>query len=127
MKMSLVVLTPEREVYNDEIELVVTQAANGEVGIMPGHTHFASRLGITTLRVQGHGQELKIAVHNGFLDVTPELVTVLAEVAELPGEIDIERAEQAKARAMERLQDEASDTGRAELALKKALNRLGAK
>ncbi|MBA4495962.1 ATP synthase F1 subunit epsilon [Paenactinomyces guangxiensis] len=85
-KMQLDIVTPERLVYSDEVDMVITRAAAGDIGILPRHAPLVSPLGVTTVRVKKDGQEEKIAVSGGFLEVRPDKVTILAEEADLPGE-----------------------------------------
>lgn len=110
--------------------MVITQAAEGEIGILPRHTPFVSPLGITNVRVKKDGKEFRVAVSGGFMEVRPDKVTILAETAELDREIDVERAESAKARAERRLAEtkqQEIDFKRAQLSLQRAMNRLKAK
>ena len=79
--------------------------------------------GVVTIHKQGE-EDIIAAVHSGFAEILPEKVTLLAEIAEWPNEIDKARAEAAKARAEERLRTEAIDVKRAEFALRKALVRI---
>jgi F-type H+-transporting ATPase subunit epsilon len=123
-RMQLDIVTPERIVYSEEVEMIITRAANGDIGILPQHAPLVSPLKITAVRVKKDGEEEQIAISGGFLEVRPDKVTILAQAAELPGEIDVERAERAKARAEERLANKEGDQIRAELALRRALNRL---
>lgn len=128
--MILDIVTPERKVYSEEVNMVITQAAEGEIGILPRHIPFVSPLGITNVRVKKDGKEFRVAVSGGFMEVRPDKVTILAETAELDHEIDVERAEASKSRAEERLRkakQEELDFKRAELSLRRAMNRLKAK
>ncbi|WP_279389092.1 F0F1 ATP synthase subunit epsilon [Hazenella coriacea] len=123
-KMQLDIVTPERKVYSDEVDMVITRAAEGDIGILPKHAPLVSPLKITAVRIKKDGDESVIAVSGGFLEVRPDKVTILAESAELPEEIDVERAKAAKERAESRLKSEDGDQKRAELALARAMNRL---
>jgi len=121
------IVTPERKVFSDDVEMVVTRAAEGEIGILPRHAPFVSPLGITAVRIKKDGEEMRAAVSGGFMEVRPDTVTILAEAAEMSDEIDVERALAAKKRAEERLAQahrDDIDFKRAELALRRALNRL---
>jgi len=125
--MQVEIVTPERTVYKKEnVKMVITHAAEGDIGILPNHAPFISPLEPTIVHVKLDDQnEEKVFVSGGFLEVRSNQVTVLAEAAELPSEIDVERARAAKERAEKRLkQKEKVDAVRAELALKRALNRL---
>lgn len=83
-KLHLDIVTPERKVYSEEVDMVVTRAANGDIGILPKHAPLVSPLGVTTIRVKKDGTEKEIAISGGFLEVRPDRVTILAETAELP-------------------------------------------
>jgi F-type H+-transporting ATPase subunit epsilon len=123
-KILLEIVTPERIVYSEEVDMVITRAANGDIGILPKHAPLVSPLAITALRVKKGDEEEKIAIGGGFLEVRPDKVTVLAETAERANEIDVERAKRAKERAERRLAEGDGDLKRAEQALMRAINRL---
>jgi len=122
----LEIVTPERKVYAQEAEMVIVKGAAGELGILPNHIPLVTPLNIAPVRVKRGGSEDRIAVHGGFMEVRKDKVVILAEAAELPEEIDVERAQAAKARAEKRLADkqEGIDLLRAQLALNRAINRL---
>ena len=107
--------------------MIITHAAKGDIGILPNHAPLISPLEPTIVRVKLGDQirKRRVFVSGGFLEVRSDQVTILAEAAELPSEIDVERAKAAKERAEKRLKNkEKIDAVRAELALKRALNRL---
>lgn len=121
------IVTPERVVYsNDAVTMVIARAIDGETGILPGHAPLITALGIAPLRIKQNESEIQISLCNGFMDVQNDVVTILAGCAELPSEIDVKRAEAAKARAEERLKNVNAeiDSDRAEAALRRALVRL---
>ncbi|GGE05226.1 ATP synthase epsilon chain [Marinithermofilum abyssi] len=125
--MQLDIVTPERTVYSEQVEMVIARAAEGDIGILPHHSPFVSPLKITAVRVKKDGKEFLVAISGGFIEVRGDKVTILAETAELPQDIDVERAEAAKERAEKRLADkkkEDIDFKRAQLALDKAINRI---
>jgi len=125
--MRLEVITPERTVYTkEEVQMIITRAAKGDIGILPNHAPLISPLEPTIVRIKlDDDKEEKVVISGGFLEVRPDQVTILAEAAELPSEIDVERAKAAKERAEKRLRKkEEIDVIRAELALKRAINRL---
>lgn len=125
--MQLDIVTPERKVYSEQVEMVIARAEEGDIGILPHHAPYVSPLKVTAVKVKKDGEEFFVAVSGGFIEVRENTVTILAETAEMPGEIDIERAESAKRRAEERLADhkqEHVDFKRAEIALQKAITRL---
>jgi F-type H+-transporting ATPase subunit epsilon len=109
-KMQLDIVTPERKLYSEEVEMVITRAAKGDIGILPQHAPLISPLAATVVRIKKEGIE--------------EKVTILADAAEFPHEIDVTRAERAKARAKQRLAEGEEDAIRAEAALVRAVNRL---
>ncbi|ATY86239.1 F0F1 ATP synthase subunit epsilon [Kyrpidia spormannii] len=123
------IVTPERTVYSRPVEMVILRGAEGDLGILPGHMPLVTTLPIGLVRIKEEGRWSLVALSGGFLEVRPDRVTVLAEAAELPEEIDVVRAERARERAERRLAEKGRpdiDYVRAELALKRALNRLRA-
>src|SRR5699024_11797112 len=119
-------VTPNGPVLEKEYEMVSCKAQSGELGILPGHIPMVTPLTIAPIRLKHDGKQDYIAVNGGFLEVSPDKLTILAESAEKPSDIDVERAKEAKARAEERLHSNRDDIDfqRAELALKRALNRI---
>ncbi len=120
------IITPDRVFYTGESEFLEFTTAAGEIGVYKNHIPTTTVLapGVVTIH---NGDEVKLAaVHGGFAEILNDKVTLLAEVAEWPEEIDVSRAEAAKARAEERLANrtESTDIKRAEFALRKALVRL---
>ena len=91
----------EREIWSGEAEQVNARTTEGEIGILAGHTPLLGQLaeGFTVTIRQSGGEDITAAVHGGFLSVTDEGVTILAERAELSGEIDASRAQAALDRA----------------------------
>ncbi|WP_374721370.1 F0F1 ATP synthase subunit epsilon [Peribacillus tepidiphilus] len=120
------VVTPDGPVYEADVEMVSTKAKSGELGILPGHIPLVAPLEIGAVRLKKEGTTEYIAVSGGFIEVRPEKVTILAQSAERAEDIDVARAKAAKARAEKRLQDaqEHVDAKRAELALRRAINRI---
>ena len=120
------VVTPDGPVLEDTFEMVSCKSEEGELGILPGHIPLVAPLSISAVRLKRGNDEEKIAVSGGFLEVRPDKITILAQAAEKPGDIDVSRAEEARKRAERRLESKQDqiDFVRAELALKRALNRL---
>ena len=120
------VVTPDGPVVDAEVEMVSTKAKSGDLGIMAGHIPLVAPLDIAAVRLKNGNNTEYIAVSGGFLEVRPDVVTILAQSAEKAETIDLARAEAAKARAEKRLAErqEAIDAERAELALKRAVNRI---
>lgn len=120
------VVTPDGPILEDEYDMVVCEAEDGELGILPGHIPLVAPLTISAVRLKRNNSTEKLTISGGFLEVRPHEITILAQSAEKPDEINIERAKSAKERAEKRLQSEQDDIDfkRAELALKRAMNRL---
>ena len=124
--MELVIVTPTRQLVRTRTKEVTLPGANGYLGILPGHAPLMTELGIGELTFQGATEAAPLSVVRGFVEVLPDRVTVLAETAELAAEIDVQRAEAAKARAEKRLAagDPNIDWDRASIALQRALIRI---
>jgi F-type H+-transporting ATPase subunit epsilon len=122
----LEIVTPSRLLVKDAAEEAQIPALGGYLGILPGHAPLITELavGAITYRAGGVGHTLSVAW--GFAEVLPDKVTILAEAAERPQEIDIERAQKARDRAEQRLKsnDPQVDYTRAEDALQRAATRL---
>ncbi|WP_184404691.1 F0F1 ATP synthase subunit epsilon [Geomicrobium halophilum] len=120
------VVTPDGSVFEDDAEMVSAKSEQGEIGVLPNHIPLVTPLTIDAVRVKKEGSQETIAVSGGFMEVRPDKVTILAEAAERPNEIDVERAREAKKRAEERLDknDEEIDKKRAKNALMRAEIRL---
>lgn len=120
------VVTPDGPVVDAEVEMVSTKAKSGELGILAGHIPLVAPLDIAAVRLKNGNETEYVAVSGGFLEVRPDVVTILAQSAEKADTIDLARAQAAKARAEQRLveRQESIDAQRAELALKRAVNRI---
>src|SRR5258708_14893268 len=120
------VVTAERELYRGEADLVSAPGAEGRLGILPRHAALLTTLASGELTINLAGAEEPLFVSGGFLEVSNNAVTVLADTAEHAEEIDQARAEEARRRAQERLEQAQSDVERAELlgALERAMARL---
>ena len=133
--IKLEIVSPDKVVYTEEIAMLIVRSTGGELGILPHHAPLVTGLVPHAMRVKlSDGDEQLIAVAGGFMEVTPEKITVLASAAEQPIDIDINRAKQAYARAKERIAkfhqgppaSDDIDFKRAELALHRAMARLQA-
>jgi len=125
--IKLDIVTAERVVYSDEVDMVIAPGVQGELGILPHHSPLMTTLEPGELRVKKTGQEdLCMAISGGFLEVRPDRTIILADAAERDDEIDLARAESAKKRAQERLSHITPevDLAIAEAALRRALARL---
>ncbi len=120
------VVTPSGPVLEEDYEMIVGKTETGELGILPGHIPLVAPLTISAIRLKKNNETYTMAVSGGFMEVRPDKVTILAKSAEKANDIDVARAMQAKDRAERRLQTKQDDTDfqRAELALKRALNRI---
>jgi F-type H+-transporting ATPase subunit epsilon len=128
--IELVIVTPERQLLRETVAEVTLPGGNGCLGILPGHAPLITELGIgeLTYRAKSANEVGHLAVISGFAEVLGDRVTVLAETAERPEEIDVARAEEAKKRAEGRLAKAASDPeidwARAAVALQRSLIRI---
>ncbi|MFI5168533.1 MAG: ATP synthase F1 subunit epsilon [Candidatus Dormiibacterota bacterium] len=105
MKYPLRVVSVERSLFEGEVEFIIANGADGELGVLARHAPLMTILRPGPLRIQETigGPEQLLFVGGGFLEVLPDRVTVLADVAEHADEISIERAEEARRRAQEKL------------------------
>ncbi|TMB62570.1 MAG: F0F1 ATP synthase subunit epsilon [Chloroflexi bacterium] len=128
MPLHLEVITPERKVYEDDVDMVIAPGSEGYLGILPHHAPLLTALGPGEFRVKKGGVEEVLAVFGGFMEVRPDRVVVLTEAAEPAEEIDTARAQAARARAQETLSQaatlSAADEARARAELQRALVRL---
>lgn len=120
------IVTPDGPVVETEANMIIAVTETGEIGILPGHIAMVAPLKIGGLRLQKDDSTEHIAVHGGFIEVRPDVVTVLAQSAELASSIDIIRAKKAAEQAEEtlRAKKEGREHELAELDLKRALNRI---
>jgi len=121
------IVTPERTVLSETAIAVQLPAADGSLGILAGHAPLLAELSVGDCLIRlASGAEEHLAVAGGFVEVSRDRVTVLADTAEFAREIDPDRAEQSLARARELLSnlDETGDRGEAAAAVRRAQNRL---
>jgi len=120
------IVTPDGPVVETEANVIIAVTETGEIGILPGHIAMVAPLQIGGLRLQKDDSTEHIAVHGGFIEVRPDVVTVLAQSAELASSIDIIRAKKAAEQAEEtlRAKKDGKEHELAELDLKRALNRI---
>ena len=127
MPLHLEVITPERKVYEDDVDMVIAPGSEGYLGILPHHAPLLTALGPGEFRVKKGGIEEVLVVFGGFMDVRADKVVVLTEAAEPIEEIDAQRAEAARKRAQEVLQAgpmTAADEARARASLLRAMVRI---
>ena len=127
-KFKLLVTTPDLVFYEDDVTMVELTTSEGEIGIYAEHVPLTAVLIPCVMTIHADGDIKKAAVHGGIVEVLKDKVTVLAEVAEWPDEIDVARANEARLRAERRLASHEADINvmRAELALKRSMARLNA-
>ena len=99
----LEIVTPEKKVVDTAATEAQIPGKNGYLGILPGHAPLITELAVGEISFRAGGEEQRLAVAWGFAEVLPDKVTILAETAERPAEIDVARAREAKKRAEERL------------------------
>jgi F-type H+-transporting ATPase subunit epsilon len=97
----LTILTPEKTLLDRDVDSVVVTAPDGEMGFLPRHAPLITSLGIGELRARTGSETLLFAVHGGFARMEENRLLVLADIAEAPQEIDVQRAQEALARARE--------------------------
>ena len=123
-RLYLKVVTPDKLFFEGDIDMLVARTIEGDVGILLNHSPLVTILDIGRLVIKD-GDERKIAAcAGGYIDVRNNNITVVSDACEWEEEIDLNRAEIAKERASKRLEDKDTDTFKAELALKKAINRI---
>ena len=125
--LRLDIVTVERAVYSEDVDVVIAPGVEGQLGILPHHAPLMTTLQAGELRVRKGSEEVSLAIAGGFLEVRPDRIIVLADAAERAEEIDVSRAEEAKRRAEQRLTEGRTpgvDEARAEVALRRAMTRL---
>ena len=124
MPFAVQLVSPERVLYEGDAEMVVCRTTDGEIAFLPGHVPFVGALGVAKVRiVLPEKGEVAVAVHGGFVEVSGDHVTILSDVAELPEQVDVVRAQTAKENAEQRVAADAADED-AEAALARAELRL---
>lgn len=126
MKFLFELVTPERKVISEEVDMIMARAVDGDIGILANHAPLVTTIDISQLLIKKDGKEQYVAIGGGILEVSKEKTVLLADTAEFPHEIDIKRAEEAKKRAKLRLEQRSGEINvkRAEIALRKALTRI---
>lgn len=126
-KIELEVVTPQRLVLHEDVESVELPGRDGYIGVLPGHAPLLTELGIGVLTYRTNSHSHVLTVMEGFSEVLPDRVIVLAEVSERATEIDLERSRDALQRAQERVAQTGSsdvDWKRAQSALQRAMVRI---
>lgn len=123
----LQIIAPDRIFLDDEAEMIELTTTEGEIGVLKDHIPLTAIVAPGVLRIKKDGEEREAALHDGFLEINGDKVTILAESCEWPEEIDVNRAREARIRAERRLAAKNGEVNeaRAELALRRSLIRLG--
>ncbi len=126
--LRLQVVTPDRTFYEGDVTMVELTTTEGQIGVYPKHIPLTCVIAPGVLYIHEDSEIRKAALISGFVEILPDQVTIMAEDAEWPDQIDAKRAEEARIRAERRIKDNiaGTDIGRAEMALNRALSRLNA-
>jgi F-type H+-transporting ATPase subunit epsilon len=117
------IVTQDKPLFEGPADIVIVPASEGEMGILPDHAPLLATLGYGVLRVRYQGEEEVFSIAGGVIEVRPDIVTVLADVGEHVEEIDLARAEAAKARAEKMLKEGPPPDTDEYLAIQAALRR----
>jgi F-type H+-transporting ATPase subunit epsilon len=126
MPIDLEIVTPERLAFSGPVDSVSVPGSEGELGILPHHAPLLATLGVGELRYRSGGTEESFVIAGGFVQVRPDKVVVMAELADMASEIDLEKAAEARKeaeRALESGYQEGADLSIARAALQTALLR----
>ncbi|MCZ7530374.1 MAG: ATP synthase F1 subunit epsilon [Acidimicrobiia bacterium] len=123
MSVHVELVSPEQMLYSGDAEMIVARTTEGDIAFLPGHAPFLGSLGIGVVRIILDGDNEEVAaIHGGFVEVRGGNVIVLTDVAEMSGDIDVERATAARERAQQAMDSE--PTAEVEAALARATTRL---
>ncbi|CAN5809382.1 hypothetical protein BH23ACT1_BH23ACT1_15360 [soil metagenome] len=119
MTLQVELVSPEKILYSGDADMVIARTTDGEIAFMTGHAPFIGSLGIGAVTIRAsEGDDVVAAVHEGFVEVTDDRVTVLSDVAELVDDIDVTRAQKALDALQQHKADQ--DDAEAEAALRRA-------
>jgi F-type H+-transporting ATPase subunit epsilon len=122
------IITPDKDFFNDDVEMVIVRTVEGDMGILGNHEPVVAPLAIGSIRVKKkEGEEFtEASCSGGFINITEDIVDVVTDSAEWADEIDLERAETSLERAKERFnsRNDSIDVMRAKLSLTRAMNRI---
>ncbi len=124
----LEVITPGRKFFSGEAECVIFRSIDGEMGVLAKHAPTVTTVNVGPLKIKADGKWIEAVVTNGFAKIMPDKVVIMADTAEYPEEIDVNRAKAAKQRAEEKLQRQLSQLEymRSKAALARAMERIKA-
>lgn len=122
----LEIVVPDRAFYSDDVQELVVKTPDGEIGILKGHIPMVVAVSIGPVKIKKDDEWTHAFISEGFMEVTAHKTIVLADSAEWPEEIDVERAKAAEERARERLRTQLDhlEYARAQTALQRAISRL---
>ncbi len=121
MPLQVELVSPDKILYSDEAEMVICRTPAGEIAFMAGHIPFLGALGIGVVRIHKEGGDVeRVAVHEGFVEVKDDRVIILSDVAEMPDQIDVDRARRAKDEAESEAKSAGDDEDAAEEAKRRA-------
>ena len=124
-QFNLTIVTPERSFFSDDVDMVIVNALEGEMAVLKNRLPIITPLKTGKIRIFTDNKERVAAVVDGYISVGTYSTIVVTNAAEWPEEIDVERALEAKRQAEERLKrDKGKDVIQAQLALRRALNRI---
>lgn len=125
-KIEIKIIKPDGVIVAGEYDQVIIPGVDGDFGVLPGHTPFITKIRPGVISLINSNQKDEYAIHDGFITVENDKVSVVCDTIEHKDEIDIKRAENSKNRAMERLKSNESEINyrRAEMSLKRAIVRL---
>lgn len=124
--IKLEIVTPERVVFSEEVTSIILPGVDGYFGVLANHAPLVAALRIGPVVYRQNGEKHRVAIHGGFFEIAENHAVILADAAELSGEIDVERARAALERARKRIRDRQADLDlvRAQAAIERALTRL---
>ena len=123
-RFNLTIVTPERNFFSEDVDMVIVNALEGEMAVLKNRLPIITPLKTGKIRIFKNNKERVAAVVDGYINVGKYSTIVVTNAAEWPEEIDVERALLAKRRAEEHLRDKGKDVIQAQLALRRALNRI---
>lgn len=120
------IVTPDKQFFQDEVEMVIVRTTEGDIGVLDDHEPLVAPVSIGMIRIKKDGEYKAAACAGGFINVDETGTTIITDSAEWAHEIDVERAKSAKVRAEERLKETSKETDvlRAKVSLNRAVNRL---
>lgn len=108
-KLHLTIVTPEKSIFDDEVDMVTVPSSEGEIGILPNHVNLMAKLSPGELRIKQAGKQIVMATGAGFLQVANNNLSIMTDLAEREEDIDLKAVEEAKKRAEQALEQKLSD------------------